>query len=569
MSMHLGGGLSAPALAALAGVMHLDLQYCMFLTDELLPHLPPSLCTLNVSFCIFLTQRASFENLTALTVLNCGGTQVVRLGVAGLPASLQELDTTLAFLPPGTSLAHFSRLRVLRAHRMDEATLASLPPCLLELYCEELAPGASFAHLPVLHTLDVSKTFIVDASLASVPPSLVSLTARLCRNLTPAAVLPPLPSLRLLDVSLTRVGDALVASLPAGLTELRMSRCTGVTASATLYHVSALRTLHSSGTDLAPGMLSDCRARGCAVPAAGVLRGHRRYVTALAVLADGRLVSGDADGEVRARKCGSGGGEADMVWNAGGGVVALAALRDGHRLAVAVNAVVEIWDVGVVSPVRTATVGCGGNPALTLAALRDGRLATGCGNGAVQIIGVDVVATLEGHTGRVTALAALPDGMLASGSNDGTVRVWNVITQACVATLADHHDSIHALAVLADGRLASGSDDASVRLWDVATRTCVGMLNGHTRCVVALAALPDGRLASGSWDWTLRVWDTRPAATAAASHAVSAVPMATIAHGLYVPSELVPLPDGCLACAGCGCKGGVHLLHLPPPAPYE
>ena len=261
--------LAPPALAALAGTTHLDLQGCGFVTDELLLGLPVSLHTLNVSDCYSLTRNARLVHLPALSALNCHGTRVVDGGVAGLPASLQELDIAGVRLPARASLTHLACLRVLRIPGpLDAVMLASLPPSLLELHAasyRSLAPGASFAHLPVLHTLDVSRTDIDDASLASMPSSLVSFNAHECKNLTPSAVLPPLPLLQLLDVSITGIGDALVASLPVGLAELRMSYCRNVTVGATLDHLRALRVLHCIHTHLAPAMLDACRARGCAV----------------------------------------------------------------------------------------------------------------------------------------------------------------------------------------------------------------------------------------------------------------------------------------------------------------
>jgi len=560
-----GGRLDPPALAALAGVTHLDLCGCEFVSSELLRHLPPSLCALNVSCCRNLSWPANITHLAALTVLDCSGTWMVSDGAAGLPPSLRELDMNKTTVFDGASLACLPRIQVLRARGMrlrNDATLASLPATLLELHvahCDGLLPGTLFAHLPALHTLDVSHSGIGDASLASMPPSLVSLHAYKCQGLTPTAVLPRLPALRLLDVSDSGVGDALVPSLPAGLMELRIADCRGVTAGATFDHVPARRMLQSHSTGLAPGVLAACRARGCVVPAAGVLRDHWYNLTSLALLADGRLATGGLKGRVRVWDVAvSKDEELDWRW-----VGALAALRDGRRLATAGDGRVEVWDVGVVPPVRTASVGCN---VRALAGLRDGRLAAGCDSGAVLIIDIDagtVAATLGGHTSNVVALAALPDGALATGSWDKRVRVWNVGARTCVATLDGHSGWVLALAVLADGRLASGSRDCTVRLWDVGTRTCVGVLTGHTHDVTALAALLDGRLVSGSRDSSVRVWDTRPATAAAASRAVGAVPMAVLAHGIFYPPALLQLLDGRLAAVG----HAVHLLHVPPPAP--
>jgi len=548
-------------------------------TDEMLLRLPTSLRSLKVSFCRALTERASLVHLTGLTMLDCSWTGVVDDGVAGLPPSLQELEICGAYLPDGTSLAHLMHLRVLRVGIcLDAATLASLPPSLLELdatLCQVLGSGASFDHLLALRTLTVSNTDINDASLASLPPSLVSLNARLCPNLTPAAALPPLPSLRQLDVSGTRVGDALVASLPAGLAELRMSLCAHITSCTTLDHVPGLQVLHSYGTDLAPGVLAGCRARGCVVPVAGVLRGHRHLVRSLALLADGRLASGDLRGEVRVWNVVAGGGEAGVVRlnTYGGGVVAMATLCGNflgrHRLAASGAERVEVWVVDAVPPFCIETVDHCNGTVHALAVLRDGRLAAGRADGVVLIVDASnchPVAMLEGHTGIVTAVAALPNGTLASGSDDKTVRVWDVDTRECVARLEGHADWVNALAVLPDGRLASGSIDGTVGLWDVGTRTCVGVLTGHTDCVTALAALPDGRLATGSSDGSIRVWDTRPAAAVAASHAAGSAPMVALAQGLGTLCALLLLPDGRLACA---VEDAVHLLHVPPPVPYE
>ena len=334
---------SSAAAPALDGVTCLDLRACADVTDELLARLPPSLRSLNVRHCNRLSLGASFVHLTALAVLDCGGTEVLGDGVDGLPLSLRELDIGEVYgLQDGVSLAHLTHLQVLRAATspLNDATLESLPPSLTELHvasCGQLTAAASFAHLPALRVLDVSACAIDDAVLASLPPSLVALNVAKCGELTEYAVLPHLPALRLLDVCGTNVGDALLASLPASLGELRLVRCPRVTAGATLDAVPALRALYSSDTDLAPDVLAGCRARGCAVPAAGELRGHGNQVMALAVAAGDRLVSGAAGavGEMRVWDVApAAGGEATAVVSSRGPVAAMAALPDGDSLAV-------------------------------------------------------------------------------------------------------------------------------------------------------------------------------------------------------------------------------------------
>ena len=570
--------MNEPEAAALGGLTHLDLCACEYVTDDVLLRLPPSLCSLNVRDCN-LTSDASFAHLTALTVLDCCGMWVVGEWTDGLAPSLQELDIGWALgLSDSVSLAHLRQLRVLhtKGSWLRASTLASLPPSLEELHAmhsTRLTATASFAHLTALCKLDVSCSSLSDASLATMPPCLVSLNAHECEKLTPAAALPHLPALRLLDVSGTAVGDALMTSLPATLIELRMAGCSRVTAGATLDHVCSLRVLHCIGTGLAPVALAACRDRGCAVPAASVLRGHTGCVGSFVVLGDGRLASCDTDGGVQLWNVAAA-GEATAVPVTGERVCALAAMQDGCRLAIGTAArhvddgCVEVWDVVGVSPARRATINCC-SCVWALAVLLDGRLAVGCYDGKVRVVDVDagaVSTTLAGHTRWVIALAVLPNGALASGSDDTSVRVWDVGAGACGATLAGHTGGVLSLVVLSDGRLASGARDSTVRLWDVGARACVGVLCAPTNEISALAALPDGRQAAGSADGTIRVWDTRLAAAVGASRAAGAVPAEVVGELGGGVGSLLSLPDGRLACGGG--DGTLYLLDLPPAAAY-
>ena len=345
-----------------------------------------------------------------------------------------------------------------------------------------------------------------------------------------------------------------------------------MTARATLDHLLALRVLDSMGTALAPAVVAACRARGCAVPAAGELSGHGNWVNALTVLADGRLASGDGSGEVRVWDAVAG-GRATAVLRVSDRVSALAAVFDG--LAVGAGNYVEVWDVAgtSISKVETISVHSG---VLALAVLADSRLAVGCDDGRVRVVDFDtsVMAAELRPSGRVAALAVLPNGTLASGSDDGTVRVWNVRRKMCVSLMNGYTAAmpVRSLAVLADGRLAGGSAGGSVLLWDVDSRTCVATLIRHSSFVTALVALPDGRLVSATQSGgVIQLWDTRPAAAAvmaASRHAASTVPTTVLAHMPNSTRGLVQLLDGRLACA-CTDTDEVFLLEVPPPAAYE
>ena len=651
----------AAAGAALAGLTHLDLSDSGDVTGQTLPYLPVSLRALNVRGCPVLEEYGvtfNVEHLTALESLECSVVE----DTCPLPLSLRELkisaryhpdsfdiryltalrlltitvtgrfggDTHADKLPPSleevcvslasdSSLAHLTRLRVLRTSSLDDHTLASLPPCVVELIAAHrygLTAAASFAHLPGLRVLNVSYCDIGDAALASLPPSLMSLDVSTCTKLTSAAVLPHLPALRVLnvsysgigdaalaslppslvsldvsactkltsaamlphlpalndvDVSNTAVGGALVSCLPPGLVQLRVQVCLGLARDTSLDHLPALRELQCAGTDLSPDMLVTFRARGCVVPAAGVLRGVGCRVYCLALAPDGRLVGGDSIGAVLLWDAVHGGQATglflvDKAYNAQ--ACALATLPNG-RLAVGTRrgnvGGVDVLVVGAVSPVKERTIDCGSG-VRALAVLANGHLAAGCEDGHVRVLDTGtttVTDTLKGHTGKVTALAALPDGSLASASADSTVRVWSVVDEgfACVATLTGHTKQVRMLAVLADGRLASGSWDGTVRLWDVGARACVQVLD-EVGNVGAMAALPDGRLITGSWvSGTIRVWDVaHPAGTGKSDSTPASMVLARRTGGVRA---LLPLPGGRLA-SGHEDKQPHYLWHVPP-----
>ncbi len=119
------------------------------------------------------------------------------------------------------------------------------------------------------------------------------------------------------------------------------------------------------------------------------------------------------------------------------------------------------------------------------------------------------IATLEGHTERVSCLAQLWDGTLASGSFDNTIKLWDPKKGNCLRTLQGHTDSVYCLTQLSDGTLASGSGDYTIKLWDPKTGNCLRTLEEHTKWVYCLTQLSDGTLASGSLDKTIKLWDPK------------------------------------------------------------
>jgi len=562
------------------------------LNDAALAALPPSITVLDVTECPALTPAASFAHLRQLRTLRAMGTMVSGAAIATLPSSLQEADVPVSqsmanYLhagvgtwPRGVWLTHMAQLRVLNAARraIDDAALLALPPSLTLLdvtECGKLTPVASFAHLLQLHTLRVTRTAIGDATIAALPPSLVTLHATECYHLTPAAALPALPVLRELDVGGSSIGDATIASMPPGLTHLCLAYCGYVTRGATFDHLVGLQMLQSSGTDVSPDVLAAYRARGCWVPAAGVLRGldtlHRTFT--LAALPDGRLAC-----------CEQSDGLTLWDYARGEGAIVKTAVRiRGIAKAVATR-YREHWGVrgeeaticvGITYPhdddsgaVAEVAVDDVSNDTLqyfyyrygvsSVAILPDNRMAAGRLHGSIVVVLHDEnqTAIIDVHGGEVVALAVLPDGTLASGSLDCTVAIINVTTNRGLI-MAGHSAGVRALAVLPDGTLASGSDDASVRLWHTAHRICIGVLAAGAP-VTALAVTTGGQLAAGCDDGTIRVWEARPSSR----DLVCAPSRVFAAHRTGVTS-LVPLPDGRLASVAY--SDTVRLWCMPPP----
>ena len=173
------------------------------------------------------------------------------------------------------------------------------------------------------------------------------------------------------------------------------------------------------------------------------LAGHRKIVTCVAVLADGRFVTGSADTTVKVWKESSPGSSA--------------------------------WSVEATLAGHSSAVNC-------VAVLADGRFATGGEGGQVYVWhesspGVwDVEATLTGHSSNVRCMAVIPqitgcvDGRFVTGSDDNTVKVWKESSPGngewgVEATLTGHSSIVMCVAVLADGSIATGSWDKTVKVW--------------------------------------------------------------------------------------------------------
>ena len=242
---------------------------------------------------------------------------------------------------------------------------------------------------------------------------------------------------------------------------------------------------------------------------------HLGRVRAVAVLPDGRVVTGQHDGQV-------------LVWDPGepqGGPVEL-----GHHDSTAtVRAVAVLPDGRVITgddeggrilvwnPADPGTgpaeLGRHHSTARAVAVLPDGRVVAGDGGGRVLVWDPDEPqggpVELGRHNGGVTAVAVLPDGRVVTGGTDERVLVWDPgEPQGGPVELGRHLGGVRAVAVLPDGRVITGQHDGQVLVWDPGEPQGGPVeLGRHDSAVTAVAVLPDGRVVTGGSDRRVLVWD--------------------------------------------------------------
>ena len=274
---------------------------------------------------------------------------------------------------------------------------------------------------------------------------------------------------------------------------------------------------------------ADCRARQLAsgdpglvlqwttrrASAALVLElGRPGWVRAVAVLPDGRVVSGEASGEVLVWEPANPGADPTELGRHAAGLSALAVLPDGRVASSGYGGRVLAWDPA--NPgAGPAELGRREGAVNALAVLPDGRLAS-VGNDSYVLIwnpadpGAAPVE-LGQHRGfaNVGAVAVLPDGRVASGGDDGQMLVWDPAAPgAAPAELGSRNDRVSSLAVLPDGRVVSTGPNGEMLVWDPANpEAAPAELGSRDDSVSSLAVLPDGRVVSGGYDSRVLIWD--------------------------------------------------------------
>jgi WD40 repeat protein len=201
-----------------------------------------------------------------------------------------------------------------------------------------------------------------------------------------------------------------------------------------------------------------------------------------------------------------------------GRVQSLAISPDGKTLAsVGMNAV-KLWDLSTGNERVKITDQLGTTNALAFSP--DGKVLFTGGTikdwksaGAIQLLDTttgEPRQRLLGPAAAVTSMAITPDGRwLATGGFDGAVKLWDLTGLKERADFKGHKKVIVSVAISRDGKVvASGDRDGFIQLWDTETAKERTSFRAHTFWVTALAFTPSGdKLISSSSSPPIKVWD--------------------------------------------------------------
>ncbi|MBV8757020.1 MAG: protein kinase [Deltaproteobacteria bacterium] len=238
---------------------------------------------------------------------------------------------------------------------------------------------------------------------------------------------------------------------------------------------------------------------------------HGRPVTALAIVGERTLISGDSDGGLHLwtipseRPFGEDGNaraqiESDIsLAGHAGPIVAVARSPDGRYVATAgADRLAKLWSATTGAPIATFEQA----DALTSIAFAGGTLVTGSRDGTARLWDTTAVAPREQLVDSpVHALAVSRTGVVVAARDDSRISVLPGDD-----VLAKHDGRVLAAAFTPDGaHLISAGEDAAPLVWDMGTREAHAAGPEAPGPLVSVATAPDGdRFATAGGD--LRMW---------------------------------------------------------------
>lgn len=233
-------------------------------------------------------------------------------------------------------------------------------------------------------------------------------------------------------------------------------------------------------------------------PANAQLRGHGGPVRAVSVAPDGQsAISGSFDTSAIRWSLSRNAAEQVLRFHESA-VNAVAMLKDGRAVTGGEDGKIAIWKPGVPLPERTFEGHTA--PVVALAISPDGgTIASASWDRTIRLwpVAGGTARVLEGHTQNVNAVAITADGRsLVSAGYDATVRIWPLTGNAAPA-IATLPAALNAVAVAADGEIIAAG--ANGHLYFVSPK---GELTGDIEItetpVISLAMSPDGLLVAAA-----------------------------------------------------------------------
>ena len=240
-----------------------------------------------------------------------------------------------------------------------------------------------------------------------------------------------------------------------------------------------------------------------------VIRGPAGAVTSLAAVGDGHsLAVAGADGSVQIWNTETGAIERSLIGPLN--EVTAIATANGRLVAARRDGTVDTFDLA--TGARTSTLSKGDGPVWSVVFGRgEGRFFAAGQDTKIRLASASgrIESVFSGHDRAVYALAYAADRrIIVSGGADKLVKVWDERRHRLIRSLAGHSDDVRAVAI--DARtdlIASGSNDKTVAVWSLTTGERIRLLTGHSDRVVGVAFAPNGRmLASASEDGTAKLW---------------------------------------------------------------
>jgi WD40 repeat protein len=191
----------------------------------------------------------------------------------------------------------------------------------------------------------------------------------------------------------------------------------------------------------------------------------------------------------------------------GAGIMAMAIVPDGRVIAGSADGRLRVWELS--SGHITMTLSGDSSLVTSLASAGSGQVISRSTDGNLRVwdLSTGKAKTLSGLAKGVTSLAMEGDCRIITGSTDGTLRVWHVSSGQEVRRLASHSDSVTAVSNIGQGHIVSSSKDHTLKIWDLSIDQESETQKGHGSGVSSLAVTGDNRVVTGATDGTLRAWN--------------------------------------------------------------